>query len=286
MTPFAVCGLQLELSADADNTAHITRRVAHVMEHFPFVQMIVLSELAAFGPSTAHAQPLPGPAEHAFAQIAAKHGIWLVPGSLFERHGDHVYNTASVIAPDGTVVARHRKLFPFLPYETGVEAGRDFCTFDVPGVGRFGVLVCYDIWFPEATRTLAAMGAEVILHPVMTATVDREIEIVMTRAAAATNQAYIVSVNGARGGGNGRSVVCAPNGDVLFMAGENDQAFPIELDLDQVRRGREIGMWGLGQPLKSFRDRKADFHVYERGAPGYDYLDKLGPLAKPRRGAR
>jgi predicted amidohydrolase len=286
MIPFAVCGLQLELSAEADNTAHIAARVARVMELFPFVQMVVVSELAAFGPSIVHAQPLPGPAEDRLAEIAAEHGIWLLPGTLFECHEDRIYNTASVIAPNGQVVARHRKLFPFLPYETEVDAGSDFCVFDVPEVGRFGVLVCYDIWFPETSRTLAAMGVEVILHPVMTTTIDREIEIAITRAAAATNQAYVVSVNGARGGGNGRSVVCGPNGDVLFMAGENEQHFPIELDLDQVRRGREVGIWGLGQPLKSFRDRAADFRVYERGAPGFDYLEKLGPLAKQQRGAR
>src|SRR6478672_8648403 len=101
MTPFAVAGLQLDLSANDDNLSRIASRIGYTCSHFPFVQMIVLSELAAFGPSTANAQPMPGPAEEMLAQTAAKHGIWLVTGSMFERMGDKIYNTSSVIAPSG-----------------------------------------------------------------------------------------------------------------------------------------------------------------------------------------
>ena len=53
-----------------------------------------------------------------------------------------------------------RKMFPFEPYEANVAAGREFLVFDVPSVGRFGLSICYDMWFPETSRTLAAMGAE------------------------------------------------------------------------------------------------------------------------------
>ena len=70
-----------------------------------------------------------------------------------------------MIDPQGEVIARFRKLFPFRPYERDVVGGKDFCVFDVPQAGRFGVSICYDMWFPETTRTLVAMGAEVILHP-------------------------------------------------------------------------------------------------------------------------
>ncbi len=280
MTPFPIGGLQLDLASDHDNFARISSRLAHLVDHFPFVQMVLLSELATFGPSPNHAQPMPGPAEETFRELAAKHQIWLIPGSLFERTDTGIYNTAPVIAPDGTVMARYRKLFPFRPYENGIESGDQFCVFDVPSVGRFGVSICYDLWFPETTRTLAAMGAEVILHPVMTTTIDRDIELAMTRASAAMNQCYIFSVNGVGSGGNGRSIVCAPNGDVLHQAGQVEELIPLELDLDQVRRQREVGMWGLGQPLKSFRDRKVDFSVYTRGAPGFESLSQLGPLAK------
>jgi hypothetical protein len=60
---------------------------------------------------------------------------------------------------------------------------------------------------------------------------------------------------------------------------------PLEIDLDRVRRSREVGLRGLGQPLKSFRDRQVDFTVYDRSTP-YEYLDTLGPLVKPVRGSR
>ncbi len=87
---------------------------------------------------------------------------------MYELAGDHVYNTASVIDPAGEVVGRYRKMFPFEPYERGISAGDEFLVFDVPEVGRFGVSICYDTWFPEVPRTLAAMGAEVILRPTLT----------------------------------------------------------------------------------------------------------------------
>ena len=147
--------------------------------------MVVFSELAAFGPLPKHAQPLPGPAEASFQAMAARHGIWLLPGSLFEKKEGRIFNTAPVIDPRGQVIARYRKMFPFRPYESATTPGSEFVVFDVPDIGRFGVSICYDMWFPETTRTLAAMGAEVVLHPTLTDTLDRDVELAMCRAAAA-----------------------------------------------------------------------------------------------------
>ena len=118
-----------------------------------------------------------------------------MPGSIYERDGDRIYNTAPVIDPDGKVVARHRKIYPFLPYERDVACGDAHTVFDIPDVGRFGVSICYDMWFPETTRALAWMGAEVILHPSLTNTVDRDVEIAIARASAATNQCYFIDLN-------------------------------------------------------------------------------------------
>jgi hypothetical protein len=73
---------------------------------------------------------------------------------------------------------------------------------------------------------------------------------------------------------------------VLHQSAGQEDLFPIEIDLDQVRRQRETGMKGLGQVLKSFRDRPADFPVYEPGAGAGDYLRSLGPLVMPRQGSR
>ena len=256
------------------------------MARFPWVQMVMFSELAPYGPLTQFAQTLPGPAEEAFQEMAARHGIWLLPGSMFERVGKQIFNTASVIDPLGQVVGRYRKMFPFRPYEQGVEAGTEFLVFEVPDVGRFGVSICYDIWFPETTRTLTAMGAEVLLHPVLTGTVDRDIEIGIARATAAMFQCYVFDINGLGPGGLGRSCVIDSSGSLLHQAGTREEMIPIEIDLDQVRRQRETGIRGLGQPLKSFRDRSADFTIYDRGVAGFDYLQSLGPLAMAERGSQ
>ena len=188
MTPFAIAGIQMRISALQDNILAMSHRLDILMARFPWVQMVMFSELAPFGPLPGHAQPLPGPAEDAFRDMAAKHRIWLLPGSMFELAGDLVYNTASVIDPSGNVVGRYRKMFPFQPYENHVAQGEDFLVFDVPEVGRFGVSICYDMWFPETSRTLVSMGAEVILHPTMTDTIDRDVELSIARATAVTNQ--------------------------------------------------------------------------------------------------
>lgn len=214
--------------------------------------------------------------------MAAKHRLWLIPGSIYERADTHVYNTASVIDPQGQVIGRYRKMFPFAPYEVGVAAGDQFLVFDVPEVGRFGLSICYDIWFPETSRTLAVLGAEVLLHPTWTATIDRDIEVSQVRVTAAANQCYVFDINGIGAGGYGRSSVCDPEGTVLYEAGSGEEMIPLEIDLELVRRSRERGIRGLGQMLKSFRDRSVDFSIYHPGAH-YPYLDSLGPLEKPAR---
>lgn len=283
MTPFAIAGVQMQVSASGENLSDMRRKLDVLMIRYPWVQMVLFSELCAFGPSPSHAQPLPGPAEEAFCEMAARHGIWLIPGSLFERSGEHIYNTAPVIDPSGTVVARHRKLFPFRPYELGISPGKDFIVFDVPEVGRFGLLICYDMWFPETTRSLVAMGAEVILHPTLTDTLDRDIELCIARASAAMNQCYFFDINGLGDGGYGRSIIVGPHGQVLHEAGAGEEIMPVEISFDLVRREREFGIRGLGQPLKSFRERSVDFTVYRPQEFTYSYLHTLGPLQKPER---
>lgn len=275
----------MHVSADTENVTAMATRLNVLMHRFPWVQMVIFSELCAYGPSPLHAQPQGGPAETAFCEMAAYHGIWLIPGSIFEQAGEHVYNTTPVINPSGEIVARYRKMFPFQPYETGIAPGENFVVFDVPDVGRFGVSICYDMWFPETTRTLAALGAEVILHPTMTDTIDRDVELAIARASAATNQCYFFDINGLGDGGIGRSIVIGPSGDVLHQSSVGPESIPIEIDLDRVRRERETGIRSLGQMLKSFRDRPVDFPAYQRDAATTSYLNSLGTLVKPTRHA-
>jgi predicted amidohydrolase len=281
MTPFSIAGIQMHIGHH-NNVEAMGQRLDLLMHLYPWVEMVLFSELAPFGATLQLAQTLPGPAEEAFQEMAKKHQVWLLPGSMFEKRDGLIYNTTPVINPAGEVIQRYSKMFPFYPYEEGVTAGDEFCVFDVPEVGRFGVSICYDIWFPETTRTLAAMGAEVILHPVMTTYIDRDVDIVMARAAAASNQCYVFDINGLSAGGNGQSVVIDPSGRTLHHAGSHEEYMPLEIDLDQVRRQRERGIRSLGQPLKSFRDRAVDFSVYD-AAGDSSYLDSLGELKKPQR---
>jgi predicted amidohydrolase len=284
---FGIAGVQMNVSAFESNVERMGNYLRHIRTRFPWVRMVLFSELAALGPKHSTAEPLPGPTETRLCELARETGLWLIPGSLFEQvdgpQGTRIYNTTSVINPQGEVIARFRKLFPFRPYERDVEGGTEFCVFDVPGVGRFGVSICYDMWFPETTRTLAAMGAEVILHPTMTDTIDRDVELAIVRASAVQNQVYFFDVNGVGDGGVGRSIISDPSGYVLHQADGGAEIMAIDVDFARVRRERERGLRSnLGQPLKSFRDRDCTFAVYDKAAAAsFPYLQTLGPLTKP-----
>jgi len=280
MRPFAIAGIQMKVSAVASNVPMMKVKLDIAMSLYPWVEMVVFSELNGYGPLTHTAQEVPGNFEAEMQAMAKKHGIWLIPGSIFEKTEGAIYNTATVINPQGEIVTRYRKMFPFFPYEVGVTPGSEFCVFDVPGVARFGLSICYDMWFPETVRTLAVMGAEVILHPTMTGTIDRDIELSIVRAMAAVNQCYFFDVNGLESGGSGRSIVCGPDGRVIYQAEGNEEIFPLELNIERVQRSRELGVLRLGQPLKSFRDHIGQFGIYTPGAH-LPYLQSLGPLIKP-----
>lgn len=277
---FGIAGLQLACARDG-NLDLVAAEVAAVARRFPWVRMVLLGELCGCGASTASAQCMPGDAERFLCDLARTHGLWLVPGSLYERLDGKIHNTTPVIAPDGEVVARYRKMFPFAPYERDVAPGSEFVVFDVPGAGRFGVSICYDMWFPETTRSLVSLGAEVILHPTLTNTIDRDVEIAIARASAATNQCYFVDVNVAGELGVGRSVVCGPGGEVIHEAGNGREVIVFEVDFAHLRRCRERGWQGLGQPLKSFRDQPVVFPAYGAARAPSDALDALGPLKLP-----
>ena len=287
MTPFAIAGVQMHVAAVHSNLEGMRHRLDVLMARFPWTQMVLFSELAPFGPLHRYAQPFPNDTIKQFQEDARRYKIWLIPGSMFEKADDgRIYNTAVVIDPSGKIVAKYRKMFPFRPYEAGIAAGTEFCVFDVPDVGRFGLSICYDIWFPETTRQLTSQGVEVLLHPVLTGTTDRDAELAIARATAAQFQCYVFDVNGLSAGGVGRSLVVDPAATVLHQSAGQEDMFPIEIDLDQVRRQRETGMKGLGQVLKSFRDRSSDFSVYDRTSGTDAYLHTLGPLEAPKQGSR
>jgi deaminated glutathione amidase len=282
MTSFAVASVQLQARV-GDNLGAMARQIAVVAKRFPWVDMIMFGELCAYGPSLGSAESMPGPTEEHFCALARKHDVWLVPGSMYELADGAVYNTVPVIDRRGSVITRYRKIYPFEPYERGVTPGSECVTFEVPGVGTFGLSICYDFWFPETIRTLVWKGAEVILHPTLTNTIDRDGELAIARANALTNQCYVIDVNSTGDLALGRSIVVGPEGDVIHLAGAGQEIIPLRLDLERVRRTRRDGVLGLGQPLKSFRDGPATFPPYASGASRSESLRALGPLAMPGR---
>jgi len=130
MTPFAIAGIQMQVR-NQDNLSAMGERLDQLMNIYPWVQMVIFSELAPFGANRDTAQTMPGPAERTFQAFAHRHGIWLIPGSCFERRDKKLYNTSPVINPHGQVVTRYRKMFPFYPYEDGITPGEEFCVFTV-----------------------------------------------------------------------------------------------------------------------------------------------------------
>lgn len=281
MSTFGIVGLQLE-GQTGDNVDSMIEEIDTVKRRFPWVQMVLIGELNAFGPRLENAQPLPSATETRFVDAARRNGVWLIPGTMYEKADGEVYNTASVIDPAGEVIARYRKIFPFCPYEKNVACGSQLCVFDVPAVGRFGVAICYDSWFPELMRALALEGAEVILNPTMTNTIDRDIEVAIARANAAVNQCYFISVNVGNRLGFGESCICGPGGELIYRAGKTREIIPVEVDFDYVRRVRRRGWQGLGQPLKSFRDSAMDFAPRLSIAARRKALRELGTLETPR----
>ena len=135
MKPFAIAGIQMYLG-HGSNVEAMRHRVDLTMHLYPWVQMVMFSELAVFGPMLQHAQPLPGTVEEAFRVMARHHGIWLVNGSMYERRDGGIYNTSSIINPEGEIVGRYSKMFPFTPLEQGVQPGKDFFVGDLDVEGR------------------------------------------------------------------------------------------------------------------------------------------------------
>jgi predicted amidohydrolase len=288
---FGIAGVQMtvvpwDANATVDKMADI---VVNINRSFPWVQLVMFHELVVPGlvqfvttenvdTWKRNAETIPGPLTERLSALARKTGVWLVPGSMYEQDGDKLYNTALVISPQGKLVAKYRKMFPWLPYEGKTAAGDQFCVFDIPDVGRFGLCICYDMWFPEVARTLAWMGAEVILQPTLTPTSDRELELAMCRGNALFNKCYFISVNGVGTWGGGRSTMIDPDGRVLQEAGANQTFLTEMIDLDHVTRTREYGTLGLAQTLKQLRDSGHRFPVYEDGKLAKGSFENLGAL--------
>ena len=163
-----VAGLQLKKHEDPTVTLeNFEKTVREKKAQFPWLDLIFTGEflLQPYGKRNWKelAIEIPGELTERLSNLAKEVGCWLVPGSFLEVDGSEVYNTSVVFNPMGELVAKYRKIFPWMPFED-TAYGTDFVVFDIPGITKVGLVICYDLWFPELFRTLTWMGAEVILQ--------------------------------------------------------------------------------------------------------------------------
>lgn len=248
-------------------------RMRTLVLQYPGISMFVFPEqhlLGSWNPwdpqSTAqHAEPLDGPLCRHISSLAAELGVWLVPGSILERvESELIHNTMVMFSPAGELAASYRKVFPWRPVET-CEPGAEFVTVPIGMARTVGLTVCYDAWFPEVSRQLAWMGAELLLNVVLTPTADRAQEVVLAQANAIVNQVFVASVNAAAPRGQGRSLLVDPQGRILAAAvGAEPTVLAATIDLDEVRRTRAHGTAGVTRPWSQFceTDRPIELPVY------------------------
>lgn len=246
--------------------------------------LVVLQELHA-GPyfcqtedpaCFALAESIPGPATEQLGVAAREAGVVLV-ASMFERRAAGLYhNTAVVFERDGRMAGRYRKMH--IPEDPGFNEKFYFAPGDLgftpieTSVGRLGVLVCWDQWYPEAARLMALAGAEMLIYPTAIGWVpedpeeerarQREAWMTVQRGHAIANHLPVVAVNRVgfeeRCGGSGDGItffggsfVAGPQGEVLAVAStDREEVLMGVLDLDRTEAVRQL--WPF------FRDRRVD----------------------------
>jgi N-carbamoylputrescine amidase len=222
------------------------------------------------------AETIPGPSTEYFGDLARELDCVLVL-SLFEQRAPGLcHNTAVVMERDGSIAGKYRKMhipddpayyekFYFTPGDTGFEPIQT-------SVGKLGVLVCWDQWYPEAARLMALSGAEVLIYPTAIGyeTTDDKAEqarqrdawLVSQRAHAVANGLPVVSVNrtgyeadpsGVTGGIQfwGSSFVVGPQGEYLWQAPEDEEVSAV-VAIDRARTADVRRIWPF------FRDRRID----------------------------
>jgi N-carbamoylputrescine amidase len=222
------------------------------------------------------AESIPGPSTESFGKLAKELGVVIVL-SLFEKRAAGLYhNTAVVIEKDGTIAGKYRKMhipddpayyekFYFTPGDLGFEPIQT-------SVGKLGVLVCWDQWYPEAARLMAMAGAELLIYPTAIGweSTDADAEkqrqtdawITVQRGHAVANGLHVLTCNrtgyeadpsGVTNGIQfwGNSFVAGPQGEIVVQ-GLNDNEENLIIDVDIARSETVRRMWPF------FRDRRID----------------------------
>jgi 5-aminopentanamidase len=191
-----------------------------------------LEEAMPFG------EEIPGPTTEALEAACRRLGTHVVCG-LLEREGDLLYNAAVLVGPDGLVGSYRKTHLPFLGVDRFTTPGDELSVFET-SLGRIGVEICYDLRFPEVTRTLALRGADIVAHPTnfpMAAKVQTEL---ITVARAAENRIFLLTANrvGKERWGEfcGWSQIVDPFGKRLAEADETEEVLLVaEIDVEKAR---------------------------------------------------
>ena len=244
----------VQLDATDDVAANIATAVALADEAAAGgARLVALPEYLQFrGPDDgyrASARPIPGPHTDPFAEVARRRDAWILVGSTAETSGDRdrPYNTSVLIAPDGSIAARYRKVHLFdVAIEAGpvdtesarVTAGDRLVTASVDGA-TVGLSICYDLRFPELYRALALAGATILTVPAnFTERTGRDHWEVLLRARAIENAAYVLAPSQIGGPPGqpafGRSMIVDPWGTIVAQAPDSVAIVRADLDLDRV----------------------------------------------------
>jgi 5-aminopentanamidase len=208
-------------------------------------QLLVLPECAIPGymfdsgeEAMPHAEEIPGPVTETLERQCARLGLYVVCG-LLERDGDALRNAAVLVGPDGLIGSYRKTHLPFLGVDRFVVPGDTLSVYETP-LGRIGIEICYDLRFPEVTRTLALKGADIVAHPTnfpMAAKIQTEL---ITVARAAENRIYLLTANrvGKERWGEfcGWSQIVDPFGRRLAEADEREETLLVgEVDVEKAR---------------------------------------------------
>ena len=181
-------------------------------------------------------EPIPGPTTDYFGALAKQHSLHIAV-SLYEREGHLVYNTAVLLSPEGKLLGKYRKVcLPHGEVEKGVAPGAEYPVFETK-FGKVGLMICYDGFYPEVARALAANGAEVIAWPVWGC------DPLLARARACENRIHVVSSTFTDPNSEWMiSAVIDPAGKVVAQAKESGSVAIHEADLSKPL----VGPYNLG----------------------------------------
>ncbi|HZU23006.1 MAG TPA: carbon-nitrogen family hydrolase [Terriglobales bacterium] len=241
--------LQIAIRDDETNDQRLQRGLAMLRNLDRVVQLAILPELwtvgfFAFENYASSATPVPGTASEQLAAAARELKIWLHAGSIVERSNEGIHNTSLLFNPEGRLEARYRKIHLF-GYEseeaTLLKAGSAPQIAQTP-LGAIGLSTCYDLRFPELYRAMSKEGAEIFLVASAWPYPRLEHWLVLNRARAIENLAYVVACNAAgRTRGRqllGNSVVVDPWGVPIARAGGEEQVLYAQLDRELVHEVR------------------------------------------------